>query len=153
MAILAVFAAIASLMGGRIHADAMLDQTRETDQWAQYQAKVIRQRSYEVFLDELSVFSIQNAAQAGELKARYASEIKRYDSETKDIQTEAEKTAAEVETLERRSNWFDFAEILLEASLVICSITLLTRKRVFWYVGMAAGLTGFCLGVAGMFLH
>ena len=39
--------------GERIHADEMLSQTKAADQWAQYQAEMIRERSYEVFLDRI----------------------------------------------------------------------------------------------------
>ena len=153
MAVLAVLAAVASLMGGRLHAEAMLDQTQATDQWSQYQAKVIRERSYEVFLDQVSVFTLQDPARADELKAKYAKEIERYTAETKDIEKQASAEGDEVEVLERRSDWFDFASILFEASLVSCSITLLTRKRLYWYMGLASGFSGLLLAVAGWFVR
>jgi Domain of unknown function (DUF4337) len=153
MAILAVFVAVVSLLGGRIHAEEMLAQTRATDQWAQYQAKVIRERSYEVFLDELTVFSLQNPAHAEELKTKYGKEITRYTGETKDIQTQADATEDEVKLLERRSNWFDLGEVLLEAGLVICSITLLTKKRGYWHLGLLSGASGIVMALIGLFIR
>lgn len=153
MAILAVFVALVSLMGGRIHADEMIAQTKATDEWAQYQAKVIRERSYEVFLDQLSVFAVQNPSRAEEVKSKYSKEITRYNSEEKDIQKEASATDSEVNVLGRRSNWFDFADVLLEAGLVICSITMLTRKRAYWYLGVTSGVTGILIAVIGLFIH
>jgi hypothetical protein len=153
MAILAVLVAVVSLMGGRIHAEEVLAQTKATDQWAQYQAKVIRERSYEVFVDELAVFALQSPSQADEMKAKYAKEIDRYNSETKDIQKQANATEDEVKILERRSNWFDFGEVLLEAGLVICSITLLTKKRTYWYVGLFSGAIGILLALTGLFIR
>jgi hypothetical protein len=39
---------------------------------------------------------------------------------------------------------------MLEASLVICSITLLTRKRLFWGLGLVLGLAGLVIGAAGL---
>ena len=33
-------------------------------------------------------------------------------------------------------------EVMLEAGLVICSITLMTRKRIFWQAGMILGIAG-----------
>ncbi len=153
MSILAVLVAAVSLMGGRIHADEMLAQTRATDQWSQYQAKVIRERSYEVLLDELSVFSLQDPKHAEEIKAKYAKEIDRYTAETKDIQTEASTTEGEVNVLERRSNWFDFSEVLLESALVICSITMLTQKRFYWFLGLTAGGAGLLIAIVGLFIR
>jgi hypothetical protein len=153
MAVLAVFVAVVSMMGGRIHADEMLAQTRATDQWAQYQAKVIRERSYEVFLDQLSVFAVQSPAHADEVKQKYSKEIDRYHSEMKDISTEATATENEVKILERKSNWYDIAEVLLDAGLVICSITMLTQKKFYWYLGLASGAAGIAIGVAGLFIR
>ena len=48
MAILAVLIAGVSLLGHRAHTEELLLQTKATDQWAYYQAKDIRQRSYQV---------------------------------------------------------------------------------------------------------
>jgi len=153
MAVIAVVVSVVSLMGARIHADEMVAQTQETDQWSQYQAKVIRERSYEVLLDELSVFSLQNVAAASQVKDKYSKEITRYNGEMKDIQNQANTTEVKVATLERRSNWFDFSEVLLESSLVICSITILTMKRFYWFIGLALGGSGVVIAVLGMFVH
>ena len=153
MAILAVIVAVVALEGARIHADMVLAQTRAADQWAEYQAKVIRERSYEVFLDELTVFSVQSPAEAEQLKAKYSKEIARYTSETKDLQNQANATQDEVAALEKRSDWFDFSEVLLEAGLVVSSITLLTHKRTYWYLGLASAGVGVILAISGLFIR
>jgi hypothetical protein len=153
MAILAVFVAAVSLMGERIHASEVLAQSRAADQWSQYQAKVIRERSYEVFLDQLDVFAVQDASHAAQVKAKYKNEIDRYNSETKDIQNQATSTESTVAVLDRRSNWFDFADVLLEASLVICSITLLTQKRGYWYFGLLGAASGIVVAIMGLFIR
>jgi hypothetical protein len=88
-----------------------------------------------------------------ELKEKYGKQIEHYASETKDIQAQANATDVEVVTLERRSNWFDFAEVLLEAGLVICSITLLTQKRLYWYIGLLSGASGIMIALVGLFIR
>jgi hypothetical protein len=153
MAILAVVLAAISLMGERIHADEVLTESKAADQWSQYQAKVIRERSYEVFLDQLSVFALQDPSHAEAVKKKYENEIARYTAETKDIQTQANATEAAVNILDRRSNWFDFADVLLEASLVICSITLLTEKRAYWYLGLLGAASGVVVAFLGLFIR
>jgi hypothetical protein len=47
-----------------------------------------------------------------------------------------------VEQAEARADRFDLAEALLEIGLVITSVTLLTRKRLYWYFGMVFSLAG-----------
>ena len=153
MAILAVLVASVSLLGHRAHTEEILHQTKATDQWAYYQAKEIRRRNYELFLDELSIFSLQDSAHADAIKEKYAKEVERYAEELKDIQAEAKKAEAEVKVEEARADRYDLGEVLLEAALVICSITLLTRKKIFWYLGILLGLAGIVTGIMGWMVH
>jgi Domain of unknown function (DUF4337) len=125
MAVLAVLVAAVTLLGHRAHTEEIILQTRSADQWAYYQAKEIRRRNYELFLDELSVFSLQSSQQVDATKEKYAKEIERY----------------------------DLSEVLLEAALVISSITLLTRKKLFWYFGIVLALTGIVIGITGWLIH
>ncbi len=152
MAVLAVLVAAASLLGHRAHTEELLSQTRSTDQWAYYQAKDIRRHSYELFLDELSVFSLRSSDAAAGIRDKYGKQVARYRHEEREIQAEARAAEHEVEIAERRANRFDLAEVLLEAALVICSITLLTKKRVFWAIGSFIGLAGVLIGLAGLFV-
>jgi hypothetical protein len=153
MAILAVLVASVTLLGHRAHTEEVLLQSRAADQWAYYQAKEIRRRNYELFLDELSIFSLQDSAHADAIKEKYAKEVERYSEELKDIQAEAKKAEAEVKVEEARADRYDLGEVLLEAALVICSITLLTRKKIFWYLGILLGLAGIVTGIMGWMVH
>ena len=153
MAILAVLVAAVSLLGHRAHTEELLHQTKATDQWAYYQAKDIRRHTYELFLDETSIFALQNSDQIEKLKEKYAKEAERYRDEQKEIETEAQKLEDEVRVERRRADRFDLGEVMLEAALVICSIALLTRKRIFWGLGSVLGLAGLAIGVAGLFIH
>ena len=153
MAILAVLVASISLLGHRAHTEEILLQTKSTDQWAFYQAKDIRRRSYETFLDQLSVFTLQSGDQAEKLKEKYQKEVDRYRDEQKDIMAEAKNAELEVGVQEKRADRFDLGEVLLEAALVICSITLLTRKRLYWGIGLLLGLTGVIIGASGLFIR
>ena len=153
MALLAVLVASVTLLGHRAHTEEVLLQSRAADQWAYYQAKEIRRRSYELFLDELSIFSLQDSAHADAVKEKYAKEVERYSEELKDIQAEAKKAEAEGKVEEARADRYDLGEVLLEAALVICSITLLTRKKIFWYFGMLLGLAGVVTGILGWMIH
>lgn len=153
MAILAVLVAAVSLMGHRTHTNELLSQTRATDQWAYYEAKDIRLRNYDLFLDELNVFAVQSPANAASAKAKYEKEAGRYRAEQQGIEDEAHQYEAKVELFGRRADRYDLGEVLLEMALVICSITLLTRKRAFWLLGCVLGVLGTVAAVTGFFLH
>src|ERR1700678_4292760 len=141
MAILAVVIATVTLLGHRAHTEEVLLQTRAADQWAYYQGKEVRRRNYELFLDELSVFSLQDAKQVETIKEKYKKEVDRYAEELKEIESEA------------RADRYDLSEVLLEAALVISSITLLTRKKIFWLFGIVLAVAGLVLGVTGLMIH
>jgi hypothetical protein len=153
MAILAVTVAAISLLGHRAHTEELLNQTRSTDQWAYYQAKDIRLRAYEVFLDQLSVTTLQDATKAAALKDKYEKAVQTYTGQEKQIEEQAREAEGEVTMFGRKADRFDLGEVLLEAALVICSITLLTRKRIFWMFGLVLGAVGVALGVAGLMVH
>ena len=153
MAVLAVLVAAVTLLGHRAHTEEIILQTRSADQWAYYQAKEIRRRNYELFLDELSVFSLQSSQQVDTIKEKYGKEIERYKEELKDIEEEAKKAEAEVKVEEARADRYDLSEVLLEAALVISSITLLTRKKLFWYFGIVLAITGIVIGITGWLIH
>jgi len=152
MAILAVLVAAVSLLGHRAHTEVLLFQNKASDQWAYYQAKSIRQHSYEVFLDELSVFSGKDPAQAGKIQEKYSKESERYHDELKEIQAEARKAEEERDAERHRADRFDLGEVLLEAALVITSITLLTRKKFFWGLGLVLGAIGLVTAATGFFV-
>jgi hypothetical protein len=153
MAVFAVLVAATGLAGHRAHTEELLHQTKATDQWAYYQAKDIRRRNYELFIDELSVFTLQNSEQTQKIKEKYAKEIERYRDQEKDIQAEARSAENEVRVEERRADRFDLGEVMLEAALVICSITLLTRKRGFWQFGLVLGAAGLVIAASGLLIH
>jgi hypothetical protein len=41
----------------------------------------------------------------------------------------------------------------LEIALIICSLTLLTKKRIFWLSGIALGLIGLGTTLSGFLIH
>jgi Domain of unknown function (DUF4337) len=154
MAILAVLVASVSLLGHRAHTHELLHQTEATDQWAYYQSKDVRLRSYQLFLDELTVFTtVQNSAQVEKVKQKYEDEIKRYGDQKTDAAAEAKKDEDAVRREERRADRYDLGEVMLEAALVICSITLLTRNKLYWGMGLVLAAIGVVVASSGFLVH
>lgn len=153
MALLAVLVAGVSLLGHRAHTEELLQQTKATDHWAYYQAKNIRRHTYELFLDLLSVVDVKNTERAAQVKKKYDHEIERYKEDQKKIEEQARDFENDTERARKKADRFDLAEGFLEASLVITSITLLTRRRFFWRFGIALGLLGVVVGATGLRVH
>src|SRR5579872_352947 len=91
MAIFAVFVAAVSLLGHRADTEALLSQTKSTDQWAYYQAKDTRLHAYEIFLDQLAASGSTNAQQVAQLKGKYDKDVERYTEQEKEIEASAQE--------------------------------------------------------------
>ena len=153
MAILAVVLAAISLLGHRAHTEELLLQNKATDQWAYFQAKNIRRHTYELFLDLLSVISSKDSAATEKIAEKYNREIERYKDEQKDIESEAQQLESEVVTQRHKANRFDLGEVCLEVGIVLTSLTLLTRRKLFWQLGGLAGLVGLVIAASGFWVR
>ena len=106
-----------------------------------------------MFLDLLAVTEAKDAERAAKIREKYSHEVERYREEQKEIETEAKKLENETKRQRRRADRLDLGEGFLEVALVITSITLLTRRRIFWHLGMLFGLLGVVVAATGLFAH
>lgn len=151
MAVLAVVVAATSLLGHRAHTEEVLVQTRVTDAWAYYQAKDTRFHTAQMFADLAAIVAPANAGAAAKLRVQYQRDAERYNAQKNDRSTEAKKMEAEMTGVHQSADRYDFGEALVEVALVASSITLLTRIRLFWRLGILIGLAGTCVAITGLF--
>jgi hypothetical protein len=153
MAVLAVLVAVVTLLGHRAHTEEVVLQAKSSDQWAYYQAKNIRRHTDELFVDLTSVEATTDAAGLAKLREKYSGEATRYKDEQKEIEDKAHEMEAEVAHERNRADRFDLSEVFMEVGLVITSITLLSGRRIFWYLGMALGVVGIVVATTGFLVH
>jgi len=167
-AIFAVVLAIASLGGNNAMKEMLLAQQQSSDQWAFYQAKVIREHQYraqklrlELELAERGATLKPEARQKAEaLLAKFAEEEKRYNAEKKDIEKEAKRLEHERDVNRAKDPYFDYAEVLLQIAIVMSSISILSTSRPMFFfslvlagLGALLALNGYTLLVKIPFLH
>jgi hypothetical protein len=152
MSVLAVLVAVTTVLGHRTHTEAVLDQNKATDLWNFYQAHKIRANETELASDLLGVVSLESKDAAAKLAKAYADHEKKWDAELKEEQDQAEAMEKKVERAESRADRFDLAEALLEIGLVITSVTLLTKSRIYWVLGLVFSLAGVVSAVSAYFL-
>ena len=139
MAVLAVLVAVVSLLGHRSSTEEVLLQSKATDTWAEFQAKSIRQNGARQLSAVIDALEVKDSAKAEQAKAQFEQQSERYDKEKDELEKEARKLEQEVQAEQRRADRFDLGEALLEIALVITSITLLTKRRIFWQLGLFLG--------------
>jgi hypothetical protein len=153
ISIMAVLVAGATLLGHRAHTEELLLQSQATDQWAYYQAKNDRYHGMQNTANLIKNMIPRDKDKAEVLLKKYEKDIERYDSDKEDISEKAKELEKERDLVSRRADRFDGGEALLEIGLVICSITLLTKKKYFWIGGVLIGAAGIALAATGFLLH
>jgi Domain of unknown function (DUF4337) len=68
-----------------------------------------------------------------------------------DIQDSAKEMERERDLIERRANYYDGAELFLEISIVLCSISLLAEMKLFWQLSFITTILGVGVALFGFF--
>ncbi len=137
MAIVAAALALVSVAGHISTTEEILSQQKASDQWAFYQSKAIRRYQSEAASDVLAAVKGSEAA-----AKRYRDDTVRSEKETEQIQEKAREFERESASHGRRALRLHVGEIFLEIAIVFSSLALLTRRRMFWWTGMAGGALG-----------
>ena len=159
-AVYAVILAIASLGAGNAMKHMLLAQQQSSDQWAFYQAKVIREHLYRaqklVMEAELADAAAATRGARHEklqaLAARFAEEEKRYNAEKKDIEKDAKKLEQERDHYRTRDRYFEFAEVFLQIAIVCSSVAILAASRAMFVFSMIVATLGVLSTVNGFLL-
>lgn len=144
ISVLAVLVALVTVFSHREHTTAVLDQAKASDRWAEYQGRRIRQAQLGLVADLLSSQPGINPAVLGAKLAQYKSSQQKTQKDMDEDARVAKELESGVERSEKRAARFDLGEALLQISVVLASITLLTRR--WWYVLAAVALGA--IGVA-----
>jgi hypothetical protein len=159
-AVFAVILAIAALGGNHAMKEMLLAQQQSSDQWAFYQAKVIREHQYrgqklrlEADLLERGAAMKPEARQRLEaLLKKFDEEEKRYNAEKKDIEKEAKRLEHERDVFQARDPYFLLAEALLQIAIVMSSVSILARSRLIFFFSLALAVVGVVLTANGYLL-
>ncbi len=152
MTFLAVLVAVVTVQGHRTDTAAILNQAKASDTWNEYQAKKIRSYNTSLAASLLGVVNLSNKDAAGKLANGYSSHQVKWAKDLENEKKQAEGFEAKVELAERKADRYDLGEALLEIGLVITSVTLLTRKRVYWFAGLGFSAAGIVAATMGLLL-
>jgi hypothetical protein len=159
-AIFAVILAVISLGGNNAMKEMLLAQQQASDQWAFFQAKVMREHFYrgQKMRIELDLLEKGDTLKP-ELRKKYealmqemAKQEQRYASEKKDIEHEAKKLEHERDVNRSKDPYFDYAEVLLQIAIVMSSIAIIAGSRPVFYFALTAACLGTLLSINGFLL-
>jgi len=154
-AVLATVGALFSYMGGATQAsaglyknDAAIKKTEASDQWNFYQAKSNKQA-----LSELAIVLAPESK-----REFYQKEAERYKAEKTEIQKKAQELEAESKAFDEKSEaqmhehhgWAQ-ATTVLQVSIALAAIALLTKRRWLEWGTLGLGSVGIVLGTLAWF--
>ncbi|HZL37540.1 MAG TPA: DUF4337 family protein [Tepidisphaeraceae bacterium] len=132
-AILAALAAITSLLSGHHEHEAMLEQVQAADQWSYYQAKSIK-----TLLREQRVEDLADGGQTVPTTLR---------KKVIDARRQQETTRRLANQTQDSSKFHDHLHMifaggvtLFQVAIAVAAISALTRRRMFWFVGIGLGV-------------
>ncbi len=152
--VLAVAAALTSILAGHTINGAILKQIDATDAWATYQSDTTKANIYEA--SKFIVESITSADQKAndEKSQNIISELARKADKYAKIKIERGHEAREM-SLEshkelKKHQQFSLAMACFQIGIVITSVSIIVRRRFLYHIGIAAGLIGSALTVYGL---
>lgn len=165
ISILAMLLAIATVMGNHAGKDAMKNNILASNAYGFYQAKSIRQTEYKLARANLELELIKQPNLAPAVKEAYQQKIdaykkneERYESEPetgegkKELLAKAREYEYERDHALKEDPWYGLGEAVLQISIVILSVSVLTGIGILFWVGCFTGLIGALCALNGYLL-
>jgi hypothetical protein len=148
MAITAALLAAVSVLGQHYNTEKLLRQQQSSDQWAFYQAKNIRRYVADAARDLLT----QSKAEPKSIE-KYTKDAERYDKDMESIKEKAEGLEKQSESAGERAESFHIGEVFLEIGIVLSSLAILSKRKVFFYGGAISSVVGLVLAARAYLMH
>jgi hypothetical protein len=142
-AFLAVLAAITALLAEHHANEAMLDQIQSSDKWSEYQAKSIKANLFATKIEMLEAMG--KAAGKKDLD-----KIETYRREQEPIRDEAQEKERAAAAHLRHHTILSPSVMLFQIGIAVGAISVLTKRKSFWYASLAIGVVGGVLLVLGI---
>jgi hypothetical protein len=171
VAILAAGIAFVSGLSHQIHNEVLsrqiqagIDSNKGANRWAWYQATNVRFHAYKTQI--ALVETDPNPAvkeNRKELVDEWKKKVDAYETkdgkgtlpkvklEAEDFDRKAEANLADSQHIHHRVGRIDLGNLGLQFGVVLASLAILTKRREFWFAGIAFGLAGFLWAMAGYF--
>jgi len=148
-ALLAALAASAGMMSGHFANDAMLEKMDAEDKWNQFGVNSIKATVMESRIDERQLMGHP-------VDARDREKLAKYDKGKDTAKEEAGERDVKAVVNFKRHEVLARAVMLFQVAIAVSAISALTKRRVFWFVGIALGVAATAFFVAAfmpMYLH
>jgi hypothetical protein len=165
IAFFAMCLAITGLGGANATKEAFNSNIQAANFFAFFQAKNIRQTSYQLAAEELELTALSNPSLPDEARKAIQAKVDAYKKTVERYESEPDTREGKKELLERaRSHeeardralkqdpYFDYGEALLQIAIVLVSVSIVASLPWLAYFGGALGLVGILMTLNGFLL-
>lgn len=145
-ALIAVLAAVASLLSEHQVNEALVSQLKASDEWAYYQAKGIKHNILEAQIEVLSAIGKVPL----EKKTAMDDSLAKYKKDQEDISQVASHEQSASQKALSAHTWLSYSVTVLQVAIGMSAVAALTRRRWLWFTSMAVALGGFGLLIFGV---
>lgn len=150
-AIIAVIAAVASLLSGSYSNASLLEknnavllQSKASDQWNYYQAKGVKKNIADSFYTQFQTQSFK--AQSD----KYLNEQVDIQKQAEEFQREAEAASGRSEGLLEKHHKTAYAVTFFQIAIAFAALSALMKKRLFYYLSLVLALLGLVFLTVGI---
>lgn len=134
-AFLAALAAVTALYAEHFATEAMLEQIQASDRWTEFQANSIKEK---VILGNKKVLAKLNV----ELDPEDEAKLTEYKEKKNEVKEKAEKFEEESKKHLREHVPLSRGLTMFQVAIAVGAISVLTKRREFWFVCLAFGAVG-----------
>jgi Domain of unknown function (DUF4337) len=142
MAIIAALLAVNSVLGEHFASERLLAQGKATDEWAYSQAKDIRH-----YVAQATSDSLKDLRPGSAMVGTYEQDAKKYKDQATEIQDTARNLEKERDAYGEKEDRFHLGEVFFEVAIVLSSLCILTKRRRFFWAGVATSIVGAIIGI------
>ena len=154
VAVVAVFMAMAKVKDDNIVQGMQAAQAHEVDLWNQYQAKSLKEVTFERQIDHWQLVLATGGAPVGreQVEAKiseWKKEVARYLTDKSDIKNQAEESRKNYDALNYIDDQFDMCDALMGLGVALFAMCSLTQNRKLYLFACFVALYGMAMGIAG----
>jgi hypothetical protein len=159
-AIIAVFAAIAALESGTYSnealiqkGEALLAQTKASDEWAYYQAKSVKATIYAAEAASWNRTNPEVAEKDRAEAARYGEEEQEISKAATELEKEVKKNTELSDKSMEHHHRFAYSVTMFQISIALAAVAALSRQKSVWFAGLFIGVVGLIYFADGFWLY
>ena len=153
IAILAICLSFVSNLGDNAKTSSILKTSEASDQWNFFQSKSTKALLAAMHGDLMMRLSSEERFEDSRNRAvQLGKDAQRYDAEKGEIKKQADSLVAQAKHFAAINDRCDQAALLLQISVIVCSVSILGQSHKFWWLGMIMGGAGIVVGATAFLM-